>query len=462
MRKQAGVIAVAVAMTMPVLGLVTRGAGASGTTTPPVPATGAYLGSSAMLRAGETRLTAIQRTESQIGRTLAIDHQFYKWNQAIPTAQESADVTDGRIPFVAWTAKRTDGTAVPWASIASGAEDAWITSRADAVKSFGAPMFISFHAEPYDESLKGWGTPSDFIAAWRHIVSVFRERGVANVSWVQVMTSWDYAVAGRMDQWYVGDSWTDWLAADPYNFFTRDGKWVALKDVASPFYAWGSAHAKPLMLAEWGSEEDPATPGRKAQWFDDARAWLKASPNIKAVVYFNNLADGYDWQIDTSSSSLSAFRDLANDAWFAPTMTSAASSTSTTAAPTTTTTAAPTTTTTAAPATTTSSTSTTAPTASPGATTTTVLETWSATVRPSRSASNKVKSPAGLLTAHYSGPAGAPVELRLTDRRGSVIATASGAGAITVSAPVAASSPTVTVVNLASSAVAFTVALTLG
>jgi hypothetical protein len=457
MRKHARVIAVAVAMVVPLFWLATTGAGATASVPPPVPSTGAYLGASAMLRSGETRETAIERTESQIGRTLAIDHQFYKWNQAIPTAQESADVAHGRVPFVSWTAKRTDGTAVPWASIASGAEDAWITARADAVKAFGQPMFLVFHAEPYDESLKGWGAPSDFVAAWRHIVSIFRARGVTNVAWVQVMTSWDYAVAGRMDQWYVGDTWTDWLAADPYNFFTRDGKWVSLKDVASPFYTWGSARAKPLMLGEWGSEEDPASPGRKGQWFDDARAWLKASPNIKAVVYFNNFADGYDWQIDTSSSSLAAFTGLANDPWF--TVTPASAQAQVAPASTTTTTTAPATTTTTAPTSTTTAPTTTAP--APTSTTSDVLETWSATVRPSRSASSKVRSAAGTLAARYSGPSGATVKIELTDRKGNVIASATGSGSLAVSAGVPSSSYSVSVTNMASSSVAFTVTITL-
>src|SRR5207253_8474915 len=101
----------------------------------------------------------------------------------------------------------------------------------------------------------------------------------------------------------------DWVAADPYNFAQRDGRWQSLASVTSDFYAWGSTTGKPLMLAEWGSTEDPNQPGRKATWFDDASTALQHWPNIHAVVYFNNLHD-YDWRIDTSTTSLDAFRRL--------------------------------------------------------------------------------------------------------------------------------------------------------
>src|SRR5207244_2213301 len=143
------------------------------------------------------------------------------------------------------------------------------------------------HHEPYDETKTGWGTPADFAGAWRRVVDIFRAHNATNVSWVLVLTGWDYSVSGRPESLYPGDAYVDWIAADPYNFFTRDKKWSDLSTVAEPFYAWGSARAKPLMLAEWGTEEDPAVPGRKAQWFDNARTWLKARPNIKAAIYFN-------------------------------------------------------------------------------------------------------------------------------------------------------------------------------
>jgi hypothetical protein len=180
------------------------------------------------------------------------------------------------------------------------------------VAALGVPVYLTLHHEA--DIAQGWGTPAEFRAAWRHYVEVFRAEGADNVAWVLVLTSWDYT-QHRGDAFYPGADVVDWIAADPYNFFQRDGRWQTLPSVARDFYDWGSRTGKPLMLAEWGSTEDPHTPGRKAAWFDEAATTLAGWPNIRAAVYFNNLHD-YDWRIDTSPSALDAFRRLANSAHF--------------------------------------------------------------------------------------------------------------------------------------------------
>jgi hypothetical protein len=335
---------------------------------PAVPTNGAYLGASASVHNGETRAQAIERTESQIGRGLDIDHQFYRWDQSMVTSTQQADAAAGRIPFVSWKPMTAAGAVITWTSIVAGNHDSHIRSVARTMRDFGHPMFAVFNHEPYNESLEGWGTAADYRAAYRHIVELFRDEGATNVAWVLVLTGWDYT-ENRGPAFYPGPDVIDWIAADPYNYYLRDGTWSSLERVASAFYAWGSTTGKPLMLAEWGSTEDPAVPGRKAAWFDEASARLRAWPNIKAVAYFNNLHT-YDWRIDTSTTSLDAFRRMANDPWFQPSFAAAAPTTSTTTSSTsstTATTAAPTTPTTAAPTTTTvaPTTSTTAPTPPP-------------------------------------------------------------------------------------------------
>lgn len=315
MRRVVGATVVVVATAL-VLGAAPVCAEAPPLQPPPVPVAGAYLGASASVNPGESRLGAIERTERLIGRPLDIDHQFYRWNDSLITAVQQADADAGRYPFVSWKPARSDGQPVPWTTIATGAEDTTIRTQAQAARAFGHPMFMVFHHEPYDESVRGaWGTPADFVAAYRRVVSIFREEGAANVAWVLVLTSWDYT-QGRADAFYPGDDVIDWIAADPYNWHQRDGRWDSLASVAEDFYEWGSQRGKPLMLAEWGSTEDPGNPGRKAAWYAEAARTLAEWPNIKAAVYFNNLHDGYDWRIDSSGPALEAFRQLANSSHF--------------------------------------------------------------------------------------------------------------------------------------------------
>jgi hypothetical protein len=63
------------------------------------------------------------------------------------------------------------------------------------------------------------------------------------------------------------------------------------------------------MIAETGSMEDPHAAGRKAHWLKRARKWVHAHGHIKAVVYFDSVSPkGYDFRVQTSGSSLKAFR----------------------------------------------------------------------------------------------------------------------------------------------------------
>ncbi len=59
------------------------------------------------------------------------------------------------------------------------------------------------------------------------------------------------------------------------------------------------------MVVEFGVQEDPAVPGRKAQWLLDALATAKTWPSLKALIYFDVVKDGYPWVTDSSASSMS-------------------------------------------------------------------------------------------------------------------------------------------------------------
>lgn len=73
-----------------------------------------------------------------------------------------------------------------------------------------------------------------------------------------------------------------------------------------------------MIAGEYGSVE--RYPGEKAQWFRTAREQLKQMPGIKAIVYFDSrrLEGGVwrDWRLDTSSGSMAAAIELANDPYF--------------------------------------------------------------------------------------------------------------------------------------------------
>jgi hypothetical protein len=259
--------------------------------------------------------------EAMIGRGMTLERRFFAWDDVFPTANEYLSRDLGRTLILSWGAGKRDGTIVPWADIAAGLHDAEIDARAADIKSFGAPMIFVFHHEPNGQHIAG--TPQEFIDAFQHIRNRFVADGVTNVMYGMVMfdTAFD---TGQINDYYPGDSYVDVLGVDTYNWYQCDGRnepWTSLHDSALAFHDFGVAHNKPMILAEWGSEEDPLNPARKGQWITEAAATLKTWPEVKGVSWFNTgppIADTCNWWVDSSPASLAAFQAIGADPYFNP------------------------------------------------------------------------------------------------------------------------------------------------
>jgi hypothetical protein len=276
---------------------------------PAVPADGqGYLGSSLFQTNGETKAQSLTRTESLFQRQLAITHYFLTGTQW-PTAELQDDVTNGRYPLISWKVGS-------WASVAAGQNDAAIATFARQVAALGGPVFFSYWHEPTNDA----GAAADYVAAWRRVHDIFQAEGATNAAFTWIMIAYDLRAAFPADSWYPGESYVDWVGADAYNWAPqRPGTtWTDLQQVSQHALAYSKKVNKPMMLAETGTNENTGAGPTKAEWFANAQAWLENEPNVKALVYFNNVhgnssgANSFvnDWQIDTSASSLAAWRSL--------------------------------------------------------------------------------------------------------------------------------------------------------
>jgi beta-mannanase len=256
-------------------------------------------------------MARILNFESQLGRKLDIVHYFYRWGTIFPTWRERWDLAGGRIPLISWAGYDTD--AIRW-----GRQDAVIRARADGVKGLGQPVFLRWLWEMDGRRARCYVTsPSSFIAAWRHIWTIFHDRGATNAAFVWCPTDWGW-VTGNPARYYPGDGYVDWLCADGYNW--APGKpgapWASFVSIVTPFYTWAKGKGKPIMIGEYGCQE--RRPGDKAHWVDSARNAMETRfPKIRAVVYFDQLKD-YDWRIHTSGSSFFAFKRMGRDPYFNP------------------------------------------------------------------------------------------------------------------------------------------------
>ena len=200
------------------------------------------------------------------------------------------------------------------ADIAAGNYDAYLREEAAAAKEWGSELMIRFGWE-MNGNWYTWGSgenePGEFVAAWRHIVDVFRAEGADNVKWVwapNVETGGKYPLA----PYFPGDNYVDHVALDGYNWGTAPswGRWQSLAEVFKSSYdTVTSLSTKPVMITETSSSE---AGGSKADWITTGflRAIPQLFPRVTAVIWFNKVQED-DWRIDSSSASLAAFRQVA-------------------------------------------------------------------------------------------------------------------------------------------------------
>lgn len=289
-------------------------------------------GSSAAQRGSESPRQAVERIEGQIGRSLAVVRVFRRWDSAFPTDYDLWLRNSGHTLFLSVAAQRLSGKLIPWSFIAS-AQPSWkiyqdMVRWADRIKAFGATVYFLFDPEPETSNGNVMGQPSDFVDAWRKIVSVFQDDGVTNVRWVWDLTAYTFGRTDALnaDAWYPGDAYVDGIGADGYNFYAcRSGVsnvWRSFAQVFESAREFGLAHPSEfLTIPEWGTVEDPQVPGRKAQWIADAQATLQSPgwDQFKAILYWNSQSPTTppcEFQVDTSQSALDAFQTMGADPYF--------------------------------------------------------------------------------------------------------------------------------------------------
>lgn len=228
-------------------------------------------------------------------------------------------VAVGAIPQLTWQPKYTAGgnqADFALTTIADGTHDSYITGYADSVASWNKRIYIRLAHEmngdwyPWSPGLYG-NTAADYVAAWRHIHAIFAARGATNVRWVWCPNS-DGANNYLLPELYPGDDYVDWVGLDGYNWGdTRPwSSWSSLYSIFRANYvSLITMTEKPIMIGETASAESG---GDKAAWI--RQGFLEdlptLCPRIAWVQWFDILKEA-DWRIDSSRTTLDAYRDVA-------------------------------------------------------------------------------------------------------------------------------------------------------
>lgn len=267
-------------------------------------------------------LAPLSTIERQIGQPLGIVMWYQGWgagNAPLDVALLDRVAARNALPMITWEpwdyTKGVDQPEYRLKRITSGAFDTYIRSWADGLRDWGKPMVLRF-AHEMNHNKYPWcvnvneNSPADFVAAWRHVRSIFAAAGATNVAFHWCPNA-DWAGSGKVpfSEIYPGDSNVDIVGVDGYNGGT-DLDWGGWQTFSAIFgysiSALGELTAKPIVIGEVASAE---TGGSKAAWVGDmlAKAVPVTFPNVRGVVWFNENRETH-WEMQSSAASLDAFR----------------------------------------------------------------------------------------------------------------------------------------------------------
>lgn len=174
---------------------------------------------------------------------------------------------------------------------------------ARSVVEYREPILIRF-AHEMNGHWYPWGTangnrPGQYVAAWRHVVDLFREAGATNALWVWSPNVVRGASSRTVRQFWPGSSYVDVVGLSGYGVRERTPV-TTYRATLKLIYALTK---KPIVLTEVGVQ-----PGsEKRSWLREFGGWLRQNPQIRGFIW-NMMARDGNWQYDDTPSNLAAFK----------------------------------------------------------------------------------------------------------------------------------------------------------
>ena len=237
---------------------------------------------------------------SATGVTPKVALYYSTWNSGFNTTFAQAARSHGAYVFV-----ELEPFGVSLASIAAGRSDNYLRTYASTIREFGHPVILSF-AHEMNGNWYSWGdghvTPAEFIAAWRHVVQVFRAEGASNVTWVWTVNN--TIVKDSLRPWWPGAKWVDWVGVDGYYVFHSDSFDSVFGTTIAQIRAFSHA---PVMIAETAVGVTTNRETQIANLFDGAH-----TDHIVALVWFDKTQNAgvyhQNWRLEDDPAALGAFK----------------------------------------------------------------------------------------------------------------------------------------------------------
>jgi mannan endo-1,4-beta-mannosidase len=246
--------------------------------------------------------SGVEQFAHAVGRQPNLVSYYSGWSEKFQEAFAQSAARHGATVIV-----QMDPTNVSVAHIADGMYDSYLTSYADAVAAFKHKVIISFGHE-MNGFWETWGyrhtPPKTFIAAWRHIVTLFRQQGANNVTWLWQVNSLS-SQTGAPSDWWPGPQYVNWVGVSGYYYLPGD----TFDNVFNPVVtAVRQFTQDPVLIAETAVGPQAG----QSRGIKDLFAGLRMQHDI-GLVWFDQhstggLYKGEDWRLEGNRDALSAFR----------------------------------------------------------------------------------------------------------------------------------------------------------
>ena len=250
--------------------------------------------------------------EATPGTGTFIAHEFKSFTKEINTDLYRWHLESGRDLLLTWNG--TDAE-----TILNGSHDDWIREHARELRSLPGTVMLRFWHEPDVNHKRAWidNDPQQYIDSWMYVRQIFAEEQALNIEWVWCPTAWNWNEQGA--RYYPGDANVDWICSDGYSGWDLNAPLTDIADAYTDFQAWADQRPnKPILIAEFGAGQ--RGPGERAEWVHGIDDWVAASPNIRAVVYFDidmrPNGEIYDWRLRTEPDAWNAMLDVISSAPF--------------------------------------------------------------------------------------------------------------------------------------------------
>jgi mannan endo-1,4-beta-mannosidase len=194
-------------------------------------------------------------------------------------------------------------------AIAAGRYDEYLRTFANEARRFGGPVIIGF-AHEMNGTWYSWShahahahaPATASVAAWRHVVTVFRRQAAGNVTWLWTISH--TSNVARLREYWPGQRYVDWVGIDGY---LKVPSATYSNTFGNTVRAVRAITAKPILIAQTAVGPDTH---HQALDISQLFAGVKRQ-HLLGLVWFDRYRHGgineQNWRLEGRKAALTAF-----------------------------------------------------------------------------------------------------------------------------------------------------------